>query len=308
LRKLNDISPDLALEIAPKLTALKEIDFSKGHIYCDTATFLEQIPTTLESLSLPCWEIIGDRHGVITRQGQTLRRLTIHDFQPWKPENIVANSDLLILSKSLPNLNELALDIPRDNSKNDWPYTTLDVIASFPRLRNIKLWFALTDSDAPPTPHVTVFAARQLFTYLRERNRNIQCLELCSGAIRNPWIGVPRIDLYEHPWAVDNSIRLLCEVSFRGVDAADEFVRVTCPDLSADMDLKLSHLARRNEKRKRGKARSAKELLLEVALDGPLTLNEWKAWRSRVWRDQSRRQQISMFRRLISSGYSWIRN
>jgi hypothetical protein len=308
LRKLNNIYPDLALEIAPKLTALKEIDFLKSHIYGDRATFLEQIPTTLESLSLPCWEIIGDRHGAITRQGQTLRRLKIHHFQPWKPENLIAKSDLLILSKNLPNLNELTLDISRDKTKHDWPYKTLDAIASFPRLRNIQLWFALTDSDAPPKPHVTVFAACHLFTYLWDRNRYIQRLELCSGAIRDPWIGAPLMAPNEHLWAVDNSIRLLCELSFCDADATDDIVRVTCPDFSAEMNLKLARRAGRNQKRKRGTVKNAKELLLEVALDGPLTLNEWNTWRSRVWRDQARRQQITVFRRLISRGKLWIRS
>lgn len=47
LRRLNDIPVGLALEVAPKLGNLKEVQFTAE--YWDNATFLEILPTTLES-------------------------------------------------------------------------------------------------------------------------------------------------------------------------------------------------------------------------------------------------------------------
>ncbi|KAH9214039.1 hypothetical protein DL95DRAFT_462485 [Leptodontidium sp. 2 PMI_412] len=47
LRRLNDIPVGLALEVAPKLGNLKEVQFTAE--YWDNATFLEILPTTLKS-------------------------------------------------------------------------------------------------------------------------------------------------------------------------------------------------------------------------------------------------------------------
>ncbi|KAE9365571.1 hypothetical protein N431DRAFT_488695 [Stipitochalara longipes BDJ] len=281
LRRLNDISSNLAMEMAPKLTALKEVDFQhRFSLGWDKAAFLEQIPTVLELVTIPSWREVSNKPDPIIRHGAALRKLTIHRVEPWTADrmSLLTDADLVALCNGLPHLTELTLDIARDKNENAWPYSSLEIIARFPCLRSVQLWFELGyGHPAPPTPHVTVSSTRQLFTFLRERNRNIQRLELCSGAPDElPWDG-------DRSWAKHNSIRLVCEVSLLDVDEADKFLRVTCPDFSTEMNAKLARLARETREGTRGVAEDAKRLLLEVALDGPLTVDEFNAWIDLTW-------------------------
>jgi len=164
------------MAIAPKLTALKEVHYTDiGHITWDMTDFLERIPTALHVFIVPEWLHISQRPSAITQHGSTLRKLTISSFGRRRPDDIlVTDADLVLLCKGLPHLEELGLDLDRDKAKNDWPYNTLDIIAGFPSLRRIQLSFELSERYLPPsTPLVTVSAARQLFSYLRERNKNI---------------------------------------------------------------------------------------------------------------------------------------
>jgi hypothetical protein len=97
----------------------------------------------------------------------------------------------------------------------------------------------------------------------------------------------------------------------RDVDAADGFVRVTCPDFSTEMNAELGRLAKENREGRRGLAEDATRLLLEVALGGPLTVDEWTAWIKLTWvrweaRQKAQRQQRSVFKRLVSTALTWI--
>jgi hypothetical protein len=305
LRRLNDIPTPVALEMAPKLTALKEAVFEDRFDLCwDRTAFLEQIPASLELLTIPSWSSVSNKPGPITRQGGALRKLTIHCLEPlWTVDNLVTDAHLVALRNGLPRLAELALDITRDEAGNAWPYSKLDLIASFPCLRSVRLWFKLGDGDpAPPMPHVTVSTIRQLFTYLRERNRNIQRLELCSGA------PVMWTFTSDPSWAMQNSIRLVCEVSLCDGNAADGYVRVTCPNFSREVNAELCRLAEETREGKRGLAEDATRLLLEVALDGPLTVDEWTAWvkLTRVRWEARQKAQQSVFKRLVSTALPWI--
>jgi hypothetical protein len=307
LRRLNNIPSNLALEIAPKLTALKEITLDLCWDKTKLTPFLEQIPTALELLSIPNWSYIGDKHGAITQHGAGLRKLAIHCLEPRKADSLMTDTDLVTLCNGLPHLEELTLDIARDKARNAWPYSTLDIIASFQCLRSIQLWFELgTGRPELPIPHLTVSAAHQLFAYIRERNKNIRHLELCSGTPRK-WV------LHGDPsWASQNSIRLLCEVSLRDGDTADRIVRVTCPDFSTKMNAELGRLSKETREDRRGVAEDSKRLLLEVDLDGPLTFDEWSARIQLTWErwearekarqpEQPQLQQKSVFKRLVSS-------
>ena len=309
LRKLNSIPSKLALGIAPKLRALKEIIFDEtiDTYYIEFTAFLEQIPTALELLTIPSWSYIGNKHGAITQHGAALRKLTIHCLEPWEAKSLLTDTDLVTLCNGLPYLEELTLDIARDIEWDAWPYSTLDIIASFQCLRSIQLWFALgTQGYNLPRPHLTVSGAQHLFAYLWERNKNIRRLELCSGAPRKwTYTGDPS-------WASQNSIRLLCEVSLRDVDVANGFVRVTCPDFSTQMNAELGRRYKETREGRRGVAEDAKGLLLEVALDGPLYYNEWRAWIKLTWerweaREKAQQpeppqiQQKSVLKRLVSS-------
>jgi hypothetical protein len=308
LLRLNDIPDNLALKIAPKLTHLKEVIFEeRGSEYWEkektTATFLEEIPTALELLSIPSWSNVGNKPGPITRHGAELRKLKIHE-QWWTAHSLVTDKDLVDLCKGLPHLEELAIDMARDKNGNDWPYSALDIIARFSRLRTVQLWFELGDGRAtPPTPHLTVSAARQLFGYLRERNKNIQRLELGSCA-RSFFSFVSD----QPSWEMQNSISLVCEGSIRDGDVVEDFIRVTCPRFSKEMNAELGRLANGNREGRGGLPEDATRLSLKVALDGPLTRDEWTAWQelqSLHWH-KAHRRQTSIFRRFVSSALKCI--
>jgi hypothetical protein len=162
-----------------------------------------------------------------------------------RAHSLVTDKYLVDLCNGLPHLEELAIDIARDKDGNDWPYSALDIISRFSRLRTVQLRFELGDGGAVlPTPYVTVSAARQLFSYLLERNKNIQRLELGSRA-RSVFAFV----LDQPSWGKQNSISLVCERYIRDDDAAEGFLRVTCPDLSKEMNAELSRLAKGNRGR-----------------------------------------------------------
>jgi hypothetical protein len=195
---LNSIPSKLALGIAPKLRALKEIIFEEtiDTYYIELTAFLEQIPTALELLTIPSWGYIGNKHGAITQHGAALRKLTINCLEPWKAKSLVTDTDLVTLCSGLPYLEELTLDIARDKEWDAWPYSTLEIIASFRCLRSIQLWFELgTQGYALPRPHLTVSSARQLFAYLRSGTRTSAVLSSArvlqvSGHILGPFLGL----------------------------------------------------------------------------------------------------------------------
>lgn len=216
-------------------------------------------------MSIPGWSYVSSKPGPITRHGAALRKLTIHCMEPWPAGSLITDAELVVLSNGLLHLTELALDIARDKNENDWPYSSLEIITRFLCLQSVKLWFELGYGlPSRPIAHVTVSAAHHLFAYLRERNRNIQRLELYSGAPSPPGFA------FRHPdsdWAMQNSVRLLCEVSLRDGDAVDVFIRVTCPDFSEEMNAELPRRAKENSEGRRGLAEDSMGLLLEVALD-----------------------------------------
>ncbi|KAH8765136.1 hypothetical protein BGZ57DRAFT_901747 [Hyaloscypha finlandica] len=282
LRKLNDIPKVLAPKIAPKLTHLKEVVLEEE--YWDKSEFLEGIPTVLEVLSIPSWGHISNQPSPIIRHGAALRKLTIHRQESeHNPRIFLADTDLVVLCQSLPYLTELILDIARDTKKNAWPYSSLDIIAKFPSLKVVELWFELSNGwAASPTPHLTVSAARELFNYLHQRSSNIQSLKLRSGIPGRgpPIFGDPSWgpSIFGGPsWELQNSVYFLCKVSICDGDAADGYVIVTCPQLSTEMNAELTRLSKLSSK-ERGPANNATELSIKVALEGPLTMEDLKAW------------------------------
>jgi hypothetical protein len=186
-------------------------------------------------------------------------------MEPWPASSLITDADLVALCNGLPHLIELALDIARDKNENDWPYSSLEIITRFPCLQSVKPWFELGYGlPSRPIPHVTVSAARHLFAYLRERNRNIQRLELYSGAPSPPGFA------FRHPnsdWAMQNSVRLLCEVSLRDGDSVDGFIRVTCPDFSEEMNAEPAHRVKENREGRRGLAEASMGLSRLLLMD-----------------------------------------
>lgn len=297
LVKLNDISPELD-PIVPKLTRLREVAFDDlEHI--DHTEFLNELTSTLESLSIVCWENVGSRPDPIIRHGATLRKLRVHRRE--LRDINMTSQDIAQLCKGLPRLEELAIDIARDEVANDWPYEALDAIASLPSIRTIELWFKLgcPRPRAPtpfvaPTPFLTVSSSRRLFSYLHERNKNIRRLILHSGAPwHESWDGHPT-------WDMQNSMTFVCTMVYACGEEGGS-IRVTCPDLGRALNAELEHLDQVDRDWSVSSKLDPVRVPLKVALDGPLTEDEWESWyyRQRVPRERAHPDRTTILRRFI---------
>ncbi|KAL2062134.1 hypothetical protein VTL71DRAFT_6400 [Oculimacula yallundae] len=279
LRKLNNISEDLAKEIAPKLTNLREVNFlySKGM----TTYPLRKIPSTLEILRLSSWSQFSKDLSSILRHGRTLRYLGIYSPHGWygcRVSQLAQALHLSVLATGLSCLVSLTVDLRRDTKRNAWPYRSLDAIARFPMLRHLHLCFkAGNGQPGIDTPHLTVSEARKLYDYVRSKSSTIQFLELragCGGKIgAETW---PSLES-------QNSVYLKCQVSLSEGDAANGFVMVTCPDLSYEMNAELTRMSQA-ERIEGGSATTSVGLSLEVAVSGPFTCLEWLAWKEGIAR------------------------
>ncbi|RYP68515.1 hypothetical protein DL770_008427 [Monosporascus sp. CRB-9-2] len=303
LTRLNDISYYLAPAIAPRLTGLRELTLE--HFSSVEADFLQEITSPLEILSISGWSRVDNKPNPINKHGATLRKLKIHrPERGWRDDthSFLTAADLAQLSNGLPHLEELAIDIARDENANEWPYEALDAIARFPSLRTAELWFPLGFEPPAPRPFLTVSSARHLFSYLRKRNVSIQRLILHSGAPVPPVAFFASLISREPSWAMRNSVNFVCNMVYDG-DAEERRLIVTCPDLSRDMNAQLSRLAKQADRdRIDPRELDADWLRLKAALDGPLTMDEWKAWQheQRVrWRKAYREQNTVLGRLII---------
>lgn len=299
LRRLNIIPNELASLIIPKLINLREMVVSDRCYPWDKTVFLNEVPSTLESLTIPSWDHVGYKPDSIIRHSTQLRKLEVHRVDQL-PYHFMTDQDLAQLCDGLPYLEELGIDIDRDENTNDWPYGALDAIARFPRLRTIELWFkGGHPRDPAPTPFITVSSARRLFSYLRERSKSIRRLVLHSGA--PPSMVFTTIYTRDKPyWAMQNSLTLVCNMVYEG-NAKEGAVSVTCPSLSNELNKKLDRLSRGDGDRIVLADLDVKELPLKTALDGPLTMAEWEDWRHQRWVRQRKahREQTTTLGRFI---------
>ncbi|RYP63440.1 hypothetical protein DL771_009293 [Monosporascus sp. 5C6A] len=303
LIRLNHINSCLVPAITPKLTGLRELKFKV--FSWDEAGFLGEIASPLEILSIPGWYRVDNKPNPINRHGATLRKLKIH-----KPErewwtnrhSFITAPDLVQLSNGLPHLEELAIDIARDENANKWPYGVLDAIARFPILRTVELWFPLGNEPPAPRPLLTVSSARHLFSYLRERNESIQRLILHSGAPLPPSLLEIALLGNKPSWAMHNSVTFVCNMVYDG-DAEEGSLSVTCPDLSTDMNAQLRRLAQQADQgRMDPRELDGDRIRLQAALDGPLTMDEWEAWQDEQhvrWHKAYREQNTVLGRFVI---------
>lgn len=116
LERLHDTDPRLTRRIASKLTNLRELvlEEQRGHL---EAGFADDITAPLELISLTGWHHINRKLESISRFGTTLRELKLHEPESrWEDEDhaYITVTDLVYLSKSLPHLEHLRLDILRD--------------------------------------------------------------------------------------------------------------------------------------------------------------------------------------------------
>ncbi|RYP53569.1 hypothetical protein DL768_001487 [Monosporascus sp. mg162] len=301
LTRLNEIPSFLGSLIAPRLTGLRELmlEYSDS----DKADFLDEITSPLEILSISGWHRVDNKPNPINRHGATLRKLKIHQPElQWrsKTHSFVTAADLVQLSHGLPHLEELAIDIARDENANEWPYGALDAIARFSSLRTAELWFPLGLEPPAPRPFLIVSLARHLFSYLRERNESIQRLILHSGA-PVPYVGCLAFLICEPSWAMHNCVTFVCNMVHDG-DAGERRICVTCPDLSTDMNAQLSRLAQQADRdRIDPRKLDVDGLRLKTALDGPLTMDEWEAWKGaqQVRQRKAYREQNTVLGRFV---------
>ncbi|RYP16767.1 hypothetical protein DL767_010133 [Monosporascus sp. MG133] len=303
LTRLNHIPYFLASAIAPTLTGLRELTLEQFSSV--EADFLDEVTSLLEILSISGWSRVDNNPNPINRHGATLRKLKIHQPERWWRDDthvFLTAADLVQLSNGLPHLEELAIDIARDENANGWPYGALDAIAKFSSLRTAEVWFPLGIEPPAPRPFLTISSARHLFSYLRERNESIQRLILHSGA------PVPPVAFFfatlisrEPSWAMRNSVTFVCDMVYDG-DAEERRLSVTCPDLRTDMNAQLCRLAQQADRgRMDPRELDVDGLRLRAALDGPLTMDEWEAWQHEQWvrRRKAYREQNTMLGRLV---------
>lgn len=283
LRRLNSALPH---EIVPYLTGLKELVLGlQGRV---PDTFLNDIPTTLELLSVNFYSTGPEDAGSIIRHGEQLRTLRLHQSgAKWSP----SNSFLVRLRDGLPVLEELSIDLFRQDNQADWPYDMLDIISGFPRLRTLELWFPLLCGEAQvlAKPAVNVFSAQKLFHHIRSRNKHLQRLRIHSNA--------PQLHYMSDWWAWsrENASSIVCEAN--GPDT-DDGLFVTCPKLDHKGNTDLRRIVKSSGNTKNDvKHQKEAPLPLKIAIDGPLSVEEWRTWKDRETR---RGQSSNVLQRFIT--------
>jgi hypothetical protein len=87
----------------------------------------------------------------------------------WK-EHLLLGEALGELFERAPHLEGLGIDMLQVSG--DWPRAQLDVLARFPHLRVLELWFGFSDWRVPSRqqPALMTSSAARLFTVLRHAN------------------------------------------------------------------------------------------------------------------------------------------
>lgn len=261
LCRFSDHSSDLGIRIAPKLTALQEISLHHDHNKLSLRSFLLNVPSMLSSITIPYSRDVGI--DAILRHKTNLRRLKIHNPDLlYKPQA----QELLQLRDSLLNLNELALDI--DRADDMWPYSSLDLLASFPHLHRLELWFDLGHgSDAPARPYLTVSSARHLCEYMHDRSVTLQSLILHSGCRPQPTHGYPTDEVL---WRAANTTSFTCDM----VNQTSSLFTLTCSNLDAAQNEKIQSNLQSGEHRIVDFPKG-QNVAFKVAIDGPLSMEDW---------------------------------
>jgi hypothetical protein len=231
LRRLGGRPSGFSLTLMPQLSAspLEEISIECGGRGQDTIVpAFMSLPTTLKAIEVDSFPDIS--LACITRHCNSLQRLRIHHTEryddSWNNE-VVDHCSLCEIREHCPHIEELGLDIARDE---DWPYETLDILAGFPRLHTLTLWFELgiRDNDNPTKPYVTFSAAAKLFNYIHTRNSRIRKLTVHSGAPPGFGFGYPSRGAF---WPDENSATFECKLSPRDDEGPKGIFTTTCTTL-----------------------------------------------------------------------------
>ncbi|KAH8650006.1 hypothetical protein BX600DRAFT_517223 [Xylariales sp. PMI_506] len=255
LRRLTSRYTNLALRLMPHLTSLCEVVFLPYYpVYLDKIfpkiisgddikTFIARVPAALESITVPTLSSIS--LNALLRHGSSLKKLQIHQYEEynerWKESALDAEM-LRHIRDGCPGLEELNIDLKRDG---EWPYDALDIIASFPRLSHVKIWFqlGLEDDKDPVLPYVTASAAHRLFSYIRERGpkkpASVRCVDIYSGCPRPPVHGGV---LDSELWSDINQETFHCKLPERDDERLKRRYTVQCSSLSEEENYYLNDL------------------------------------------------------------------
>ncbi|KAI1142638.1 hypothetical protein F5Y05DRAFT_365564 [Hypoxylon sp. FL0543] len=269
LTRLTTHDTQFALTVMSYLTSLKE--FSSSWNNEAAKTFYEQVPSSLESLTVPNMACIGLEN--LLRHKSTLKKLTIHQEESYEPtwlQMAIDAKTLIAIRDNCPYIEELSLDISRDG---EWPYEMLDILAGFRSLRFLKIWFELgvADSSNPVQPYVHFSAVRNLFKYIHEHKtgNRLAKLEIASGCPPAVALGLPAGGAF---WLSLNSTTFVCKLSERDDEAERGIFGVSCTNLSREENEYLERVADGKE--------DLDWLLpkyeeFRVACHGPTPMQEW---------------------------------
>jgi len=272
LRRLETRFVDFALRIMPKLTSLKEVDFTGSWSHESITRFFQQCPTALEVIRAESLQSITLES--VLRHGSVLRKLGLHTVEDWIgkwAEGAVDVVPLRIIRDGCPFIEELFVDIARNG---DWPWEILDVLSSFPRLRHLAICFevGVKNDDDPIKPYVTFTSADTLYTYLRSQSPRqpsiLSRLQIYSGAPPPIGYGLP---VETEFWPEYNSTEFICTLSERDEEAAKGVFQVVCPKLPKDVQPRnIDHTFKKN-------IRKRKDETWKVACEGPTPVSKWHA-------------------------------
>lgn len=284
LKRLTAPSGNFALKLLPKLKTLKEVKLERAwdkdnvaRLYEELSPSLEKIVVASEAISL----------GGILRHGSTLRELQIHqdeDYQGEWRKQAVTIDELKMIRESCQLIEDLRLDVTR---QNDWPWDKLQIIASFPRLHHLEVWFelGLDNCDNPIQPHVTVTAAAMLFQYLRahapKQPSPLQTLRIRSGSPPPLGLGYPAPTAF---WPESESTVFTMKLSERDDEIVEGRFQVSY----------LGETFRENEvegwitkMRQKGRDKTGRHEV-GLVIDGPTPISQWTNGEVDPWLDDIR--------------------
>jgi len=283
LKKLKTSNLALAAPMMPYLASLKtaEIDRHYSDLTGGVKQFFEQIPAALETIAASTIASVGLKG--VTCHGKLLKELRLHKKESYRDDWRNATIDAATLAEirnSCPGIETLALDIGRDGV---WPYEVLDIIASFPRLRHLTIWFELgvgSSFENPVQPLVTFAAAEALVARIRDHapseapRRRLRTVEILSGSPPPMGFGYPSPEAF---YPRHNSTRFVSTFSERDDEMGEGIFTTTCPSLDAAQNQRLREHAQGNMAtavKEDGTMESESYL---VARDGPFTRDIWHA-------------------------------
>jgi len=279
LKRLETTYVAFVLRIMPKLTSLKEVNFSGSRSDHAILRFYQQCPAALETIAAESLQSVT-LDGLL-RYGRSLRKLHLHTCESrdgkWAEKALDAAS-LRSIRDGCPLIEQLFVDVPRNG---DWPWDILDVLASFPRLRHLTLCFelGLHCEDDPVKPYVTFAAADTLYTYLRSRSPKqpsiLSHLHIYSGA--PPPLKTTGFLAFGAYWPIPNSTEFICTLSERDDEAARGVFHVECPKLPKGV------LPSEDESLLGDDSDEDEKDAWQVAHQGPTPVSKWLARRRPTW-------------------------